>query len=109
MRHTYLSYLLSIAMTVALSPSLSTAQQPGGTVSGEDHTVSGLLEQLDLTNRKGLLRTPLGKPIFFEITKPELFAGISIGQRVTVQLDDQGRAVKAIESPAIPEVPPPTQ
>jgi hypothetical protein len=51
----------------------------------------------------------LGKPIFFEITKPELFAGISIGQRVTVQLDDQGRAVKAIESPAIPEVPPPTQ
>ena len=96
-------------MTVVVLPAISAAQQPGGSVSGEDHTVSGVLEQLDLTSRKGLLRTPLGKPIFFEITKPELFAGITIGQRVTVQLDEQGRAVKAIESAAVPEVPPPTQ
>lgn len=67
--------------------------------------VTGILEELDLKNAKGRLRTDLGKPIFFEIVKPELLKGVRIGERVTIQLDDEGRAVKIIEV-AAPELPP---
>jgi hypothetical protein len=71
--------------------------------------VTGVIERLDLSANKGLLKTPVGKPVFFEIVKPELFQGITIGQRVTLQLDEHGRAIKAIESQSIPELPAPTQ
>jgi hypothetical protein len=104
----YLAYSL-LSLLASAIPASAVADNAGATVSDEDQTVSGVLEQLDLTTRKGLLRTPLGKPIFFDISKPDLFAGISVGQRVTIQLDRQGRAVKAIETPAVPELPPPPQ
>jgi len=74
----------------------------------DSHTVSGIIEQLDLTTNKGMLKTSLGKPIFFDIEKPELFKGITVGQQITIQLDEHGRAIKAIESHSIPELPAPT-
>ena len=71
-------------------------------------TVSGTLAMLDVTTGKGMLKTDLGKPVFFEISRPDLFAGLSIGNRVAVQLDKDGRAVKAIEAlPAEVHEPPP--
>jgi hypothetical protein len=70
--------------------------------------VTGTLDQLDLSQMKGSLKTDLGKPIFFEIVKPELFKGISVGERVTVQLDDKGRATKVIDMP-VPELKKPIQ
>jgi hypothetical protein len=81
------------------------AAQPAET---DSHTVSGVIEQLDLAANKGMLKTSLGKPIFFDIAKPELFQGITIGQQITIQLDERGRAIKAIESHSIPELPAPT-
>lgn len=74
---------------------------------GDSHTVSGVLEQLDLKENKGTLKTSLGKAVSFEIAKPELFKGFSVGQQITIQLDDRGRAIKAIESHSIPELPAP--
>ena len=82
--------------------------QPGPQSAETDpHTVSGVIEQLDLEKNKGMLKTSLGKPIFFDIAKPELFKGITVGQQITIQLDERGRAVKAIESHSIPELPAP--
>ncbi|MGQ0811901.1 MAG: hypothetical protein ACT4OO_11855 [Nitrospiraceae bacterium] len=63
------------------------------------HVVTGILQELDLTRMKGLLKTDLGKPIFFEVTKPELFKNRSVGERVSIQLDEQGRAAKVIDVP----------
>ena len=83
--------------------------QGTGSSEGQGVTVTGIIERLDLSANKGLLKTPLGKSVFFEIIKPELFKGIAIGQRVTLQLDEHGRAIKAIESQSIPELPAPTQ
>jgi hypothetical protein len=34
---------------------------------------------------------------------------MTVGQRVTLQLDERGRAIKAIETQSIPELPAPTQ
>jgi hypothetical protein len=70
--------------------------------------VTGTLAKLDLPGGKGMLMTDLQKPIFFRLDRPELFERLSIGDRVTVQLDDEGRVLKIIETlPAEVHEPPP--
>ena len=73
--------------------------------------VTGTLAKLDLTAGKGMLMTDLEKPIFFRLDRPELFERLSIGDRVTMELDEDGRVVKVIETlPAeIHEPPPPAK
>jgi len=66
-----------------------------------DHVVSGTLDQLDFSTRKGLLKTDLGKPVFFEMVRPELFKRFSVGQRVTIEINEQGQAAKVIETPPV--------
>ena len=75
------------------------------------HRVTGKLTKLDLTAGKGILMTDLDKPIFFRLDRPELFERISIGDRVTMQLDEDGRVLKVIETlPAeVHEPPPPSK
>jgi hypothetical protein len=75
------------------------------------HTVTGVLTMLDIPTGKGMLMTDLDKPIFFRLDRPELFERLSLGERVTVQLDQEGKAVKVIETlPAeIHEPPPPAK
>ena len=70
--------------------------------------VSGTLAKLDLSAGKGMLMTDLQKPIFFRLDRPELFERLSIGDRVTMQLDDEGRVLKVIQTlPAEVHEPPP--
>jgi hypothetical protein len=70
--------------------------------------VTGRLAKLDMTAGKGMLLTDLEKPIFFRLDRPELFERISIGDRVTMQLDEDGRVLKVIETlPAEVHEPPP--
>jgi hypothetical protein len=99
-------FLLGISAGV---PGASLSEDAGSSAAQESLTVTGVIEQLDLSSHKGLLKTSTGKPVFFEIVKPELFKGMTIGQRVTLQLDEHGRAVKAIETQSIPELPAPAQ
>jgi hypothetical protein len=103
-------------MTVALvimvgigtpPPESAWAADSGAPAAQERLLVTGTIEQLDLSEHKGLLKTATGKPVFFDIVKPELFKGMRIGQEVTLQLDEHGRAIKAIETQSIPELPAP--
>lgn len=72
------------------------------------HTITGTLSKLDVEAGKGILTTDLDKPVFFRLTRPDLFERLSIGDRITIQLDDDGRAVKVIEAlPAEVHEPPP--
>jgi cold shock CspA family protein len=66
-----------------------------------DHVVTGTLDQLDFDTGKGLLKTDLGKPIFFQMIRPELFKRLSVGQRVTIGMNEQGHAVKVMEVPPV--------
>ena len=70
-------------------------------------TVSGKLDQVNVAEKKGTITTDLGKQVVFQITKPELFLNLSPGQRVTLKLDKQGRAVRVMDN-AAPELPPPS-
>ena len=72
------------------------------------HEVSGTLAKLDVSAGKGMLMTDLQKPIFFRLDRPELFERLSVGDRVTMQLDNEGRVLKVIETlPAEVHEPPP--
>ena len=75
------------------------------------HTVTGTLTVLDMSAGKGMLKTDLEKPIFFRIDQPSLFGHLSIGDRVTMQIDNEGHALKVIKAlPAeVHEPPPPPQ
>ena len=90
------------------TPGMAMGQAAGSSPDRKELTVTGVIERLDLSAKSGMLTTPAGKPVFFQIIKPELFKDISIGQQVTIQMDEHGRAIKAIESQSIPELPAPT-
>ena len=86
---------------------LMVADDQGASQSSDDHTVSGILSNLDLKTGKGMLKTDLGKPIFFDLVRPDLFQSVSVGQRVSIVLNKQGQAVKVMETPPA-ELPTPT-
>ena len=94
-------FLLSAA-TQVFQPAIVLAE------AGADNyeTVSGTLGKLDLTAKTGTITTDLGKQIVFTIVKPELFINLSQGQRGTLKLDQQNRAIRVMDS-AAPELPPP--
>lgn len=77
------------------------------TLTEEHEVVSGVLKSMDLPEKRGVITTDLGTQVRFEITKPELFINLSIGQRVTLKLDKQGRALRVMDN-AAPELPPPS-
>ncbi|MGZ8386312.1 MAG: hypothetical protein ACXWWI_10145 [Nitrospira sp.] len=62
------------------------------------HTVTGTLTTLDLKAGKGMLKTDLGKPLFFNLVRPDLFQSVSVGQRVSVTLTEDGQVVKVMEA-----------
>ena len=73
----------------------------------EDYeTVSGTLGTVNLVEKKGTITTDVGKQVAFQIAKPELFINLSVGQRITLKLDKEGRAVRVMDN-AAPELPPP--
>lgn len=99
-------------MAIVIAWSMSALTLPEQAVALEQpdaqHEVSGTLAKLDLSAGKGMLMTDLQKPIFFRLDRPELFERLSIGDRVTMQLDDEGRVLKVIETlPAEVHEPPP--
>lgn len=61
-------------------------------------TVSGTLAILDVSAGKGMLKTDLNMPIFFKIDRPDLFEHLSVADRVTIQIDEEGRTVKVIKA-----------
>jgi len=61
-------------------------------VPSKPYQVTGTLSELDLPNKKGLLRTDEGKPIHLEIKNPELFQNLSVGDRLTIHFTEDGQA-----------------
>jgi hypothetical protein len=93
--------VLLVPFSPSAVPSVGAVVNPPST-----HVVTGTLTMIDLNTGKGMIKTDLGKPIFFQISRPDQFSHLSIGNVVTIQLDEEGRAVKVIE--ALPaELPPP--
>lgn len=67
------------------------------------YEVTGTLSELDLASGRGMIRTDLGKPIYLETKKPDLFKSLSVGDRVTIQLNEDGQVDKIMGTP-VPEL-----
>jgi hypothetical protein len=84
-----------IALAVMLSPWATVVVQAG---QDDPIVLSGTLVKLDLEQLRGQLTTDLGKPVFFDVPKAYLFENVTVGARITVQLDAYGRAVKVMDT-----------
>ncbi len=54
--------------------------------------------KLDLLNGRGVLRTDLGRPIYFDVPKAYLFENVIVGARIALRLDEEGRAIKVMDT-----------
>ena len=100
--------LMSVVVAWSMSPMILPERAVALEQPEAQHEVSGTLAKLDVSAGRGMLMTDLQKPIFFRLDRPELFERLSIGDRVTMQLDDEGRVLKVIETlPAEVHEPPP--
>jgi len=97
-KQTIRTWTLATAMAVSLLP---VAVQTVAAVQEEDafpQVISGTLVKLDLSTLQGMITTDLGKPVFFEVPKAYLFENVTVGARITLQLDRDGRAVKVMDT-----------
>ena len=67
------------------------------------YDVTGTLAKLDLPNGKGLLRTDEGRSIYLQLRKPEFFQNLSVGDRMTIELNGDGQVDK-IMGMSIPDL-----
>ena len=50
-----------------------------------------------------MIKTDLGEPIYLEVRTPEVFGNLSVGDRLTIQLNGDGQVDKVIGMP-VPEL-----
>lgn len=96
--------LLAVLLSVS-SLSMSMAESPAHTGQGT-HVVIGTLEELDMSKMSGKIKTDLGQTVVFTMTRPDLFKGLSVGERIAVRLDDQGHVIRVMDT-TVPELPSP--
>jgi ABC-type transporter Mla maintaining outer membrane lipid asymmetry ATPase subunit MlaF len=87
------------ALTTTMAASLEATDQ-------DKHVVTGTLTELDLSKMSGKIKTDLERTVAFTIQNPDLFKGLSVGERIAVRLDDQGQVIKVMAT-ILPELPVP--
>ena len=98
--------IVLLAMLLS-APSLATIMAaPPEHTGKESHVVVGTLEELDLVKMSGKIKTDLDQTVAFTMTRPELFKGLSVGERIAARLNDQGQVIKVMEM-TVPELPSP--
>lgn len=84
----------SLAMTMGAST------EP---TSQDSHVVTGTLEELDVSTMSGKIKTDLEQTAAFTIKSPDLFKGLSVGERIVFSLDDQGQVIRVMNT-TVPEL-----
>lgn len=98
--------IILLAVLLSAPPlSMTMAASPEQTGQGT-HVVIGALEELDMSKMRGKIKTDLGQTVVFTMTRPDLFKGLSVGERIAVRLDDQGHVIRVMDT-TVPELPNP--
>jgi hypothetical protein len=85
----------------ALATTMAASPEPTGQ---ESHVVTGTLEELDVSTMRGKIKTDLEQTVAFTIKSPDLFKGLSVGERIVIRLDEQGQVIRVMDT-TIPELP----
>lgn len=93
--------LLYLALASGWTPMIVNGADSYGRITEppRPYEVTGTLSELDLASGKGMIRTDLGNPIYLEVRKPELFQHLSVGDRLTIQLNGDGQVSKVMGIP----------
>ena len=98
--------LLAVLLCVpALATTMAASPEPTGK---DSYVVAATLEELDLSTMSGKIKTDLEQTVAFTIQSPDLFKGLSVGERIAVRLDDQEQVIKVMAT-TLPELPIPEQ
>jgi len=102
-----LTVKMIVLLAMLLTSPLITAMAATPEHAGQDsNVVTGTLQELDLSKMTGKIKTDLEQTVAFTIVRPELFKGLSVGERIAVRLDDQGHVIKVMNM-TVPELPSP--
>jgi len=101
--------IIGLLAMLLCAPALATIMAASSEPTGQDsYVVIGTLEELDLSTMSGKIKTDLEQTVAFTIKNPDLFKGLSVGERIAVRLDDQGHVIRVMDT-TIPELPTPEQ
>ena len=96
--------LLAILLSApAVTATMAASPEPTGEGT---HVVIGMLEELDISKMSGKIKTDLGQTVPFRMVRPDLFKGLSVGERIAVRLNDQGQVIRVMDT-TVPELPSP--
>ena len=95
--------LVAVLLSAPLAITMAASPEPTGQ---DSHVVTGTLEELDVSKMSGKIKTDLEQTVAFTITRPDLFKGLSVGERIAVRLDDQGHVIRVMDT-TVPELPSP--
>jgi hypothetical protein len=99
--------IIVLLAMLLIAPTLATTMAASPEHTGQDaHVVIGMLEELDMSKMSGKIKTDLGQTVAFTMKRPDLFKGLSVGQRIAVRLDDQGHVIRVMDT-TVPELPSP--
>ena len=99
--------IIGLLAVLLCAPSLATTMAASPEPTGQDsHVVTGTLEELDLSKMSGKIKTDLERTVAFTIQNPDLFKGLSVGERIAIRVDDQGQVIKVMAT-ILPELPVP--
>ena len=97
--------IIGLLAVLFCAPALATTMAASPEPTGQDsHVITGTLVELDLSKMSGKIKTDLKQTVAFTIKNPDLFKGLSVGERIAVRLDDQGQVVKVMAT-TLPELP----
>ena len=87
--------IVLLAMLLSAPTVVTTMAAPPEHADQDMPVVIGMLEELDI-----------GQTVVFRMTRPDLFKGLSVGERIGVRLDDQGHVIRVMDM-TVPELPSP--
>jgi Cu/Ag efflux protein CusF len=94
--------MLFILVIFVFATSSALAQQPPKTQQSPQ-VFSGTVENLDASHAKVTIKNDLGHDIPLQVLNPDLLKGISVGDRVSVEVEKAGTA-KKITKLTVPEL-----
>jgi hypothetical protein len=107
-RAVLLGLLLSVTLgqtSLAVYPAVAETQSKSS--ERKSNLISGTIEALDAATLEVKIRTDVGLPVVVKVLNPDLLRDLTVGDRVTAQLDAKGR-VRKIMKLTIPELQEPT-
>src|SRR5712691_8444186 len=65
--------------------------------------MGGTIEDVDPAGLKITITTDMGKKVSFPVSNPEVIRGLTKGDQVSVELDEQGKVLKVVKNNSAPK------